>query len=66
MWHGIIPKDEVWIKIGGDKGGGMFKMNFQIVNTRTPNSVHNVCFPALRQMTQSQTYMWHLTGLEEK
>ena len=21
----------------------MFKMNFQIVNTRTPNSVHNTC-----------------------
>ena len=43
MWHGIIPKDEVWIKVGGDKGGGMFTMNFQIVNTRTPNSVHNTC-----------------------
>ena len=43
MWHEIIPKDEVWIKLGGDKEGGMFKMNFQIVNTRTPNSVHNTC-----------------------
>ena len=44
MWQdGIIPKDEVWIKLGGDKGGGMFKMNFQIVNTQSPNSVHNTC-----------------------
>ena len=44
MWHdGIIPKDEVWIKLGGDKGGGMFKINFQIVNTQSPNSVHNTC-----------------------
>ena len=34
---------EVWIKIGGDKGGGTFKMNFQIVNIATPNSVHNSC-----------------------
>ena len=34
MWHdGGIPADEVWIKIGGDKGGSSFKMNFQIVNT---------------------------------
>jgi hypothetical protein len=43
-WHGdVIPKDEIWIKIGGDKGGGSFKMNFQIVNTLTPNAVYNTC-----------------------
>ena len=36
----------MWIKIGddeGDKGGGSFKMNFQIVNVAAPNSVHNTC-----------------------
>ena len=43
-WHeGYIPPSEVWLKIGGDKGGGKFKMNFQIVNVATPNSVHNTC-----------------------
>ncbi|KAL5463613.1 hypothetical protein EMCRGX_G032527 [Ephydatia muelleri] len=46
-WHeGIIPKSEVWIKLGGDKGGDVlntFKMNFQIVNVAAPNSVHNTC-----------------------
>ncbi|KAL5505860.1 hypothetical protein EMCRGX_G007397 [Ephydatia muelleri] len=43
-WHeGFIPASEVCIKIGGDKGGGTFKMNFQIVNIATPNSVHNTC-----------------------
>ena len=43
-WHeGYIPPSEVWLKIGGDKGGGTFKMNFQIVNVATPNSVHNTC-----------------------
>ena len=43
-WHeGVIPSDEIWIKLGGDKGGGYFKMNFQIVNTHRPNSVHNTC-----------------------
>ncbi|KAL5508865.1 hypothetical protein EMCRGX_G004125 [Ephydatia muelleri] len=32
-WHnGVIPASEIWIKLGGDKGGGTFKMNFQIVN----------------------------------
>ncbi|KAL5481525.1 hypothetical protein EMCRGX_G021706 [Ephydatia muelleri] len=43
-WHnGVIPASEVWLKIGGDKGGGSFKMNFQIVNVPAPNSVHNTC-----------------------
>lgn len=32
-WHAErIPEDEIWIKIGGDKGGGTFKMCIQIVN----------------------------------
>ena len=44
IWHNaIIPQDEIWVKIGGDKGGGSFKMNFQIVNTPTPNAIHNTC-----------------------
>ena len=39
-WHnGIIPATEIWVKIGGDKGGGSFKFNFQIVNNVSPNSV---------------------------
>ena len=28
-WHdGTIPDNEIWLKLGGDKGGGYFKMNF--------------------------------------
>ncbi|KAL5502912.1 hypothetical protein EMCRGX_G009770 [Ephydatia muelleri] len=43
-WHdGVIPASEIWLKLGGDKGGGSFKMNFQIVNVAAPNSVHNTC-----------------------
>ena len=41
--HGTITSDEIWLKLGGDKGGGYFKMNFQIVNMQTPNSVNNTC-----------------------
>ena len=37
------PSTEVWIKLGGDKGGGAFKMNFQIVNTKSPNSISSTC-----------------------
>lgn len=41
-WHeGIIPEDEIWIKLGGDKGGDTMKVSFQVVNVPTPNSVKN-------------------------
>ena len=30
-WHdNNIPREEVWVKLGGDKGGGSFKMSFQV------------------------------------
>ncbi len=39
-WHkGAIPSDELWVKLGGDKGRGSFKMNLQLVNTKHPNSM---------------------------
>ena len=41
-WHdGAIPADELWIKLGGDKGRGTFKFNFQLMNTQHPNSQKN-------------------------
>ena len=44
FWHdGMIPPSEIWVKLGGDKVGGSFKMNFQIVNIYAPNSVHATC-----------------------
>eukprot|EP00731_Ephydatia_muelleri_P022036 Em0014g627a len=30
-WHGgFIPENEIWVKLGGDRGGGIFKATFQI------------------------------------
>ena len=44
-WHkGLIPEDEIWVKLGADKGGkpvSTMKFNFQIVNIHQPNSVNN-------------------------
>lgn len=37
----MIPKDEIWVKIGGDKGGGSFKMAFQVGNLKNPNAKFN-------------------------
>ncbi|KAL5500756.1 hypothetical protein EMCRGX_G012356 [Ephydatia muelleri] len=55
-WHnGIIPQTEVWVKLGGDKGGNTTKMNFQIVNVPTPNSIHNTCVFCCFAATDSVT-----------
>ncbi|XP_038063035.1 uncharacterized protein LOC119733726 [Patiria miniata] len=41
-WHnGVIPASEILVKIGGDKGGSSFKMEYQIVNVQNPNSLQN-------------------------
>ena len=40
---GAIPDNEVWVKIGGDHGGGSFKYTLQIANLKNTNSKHNTC-----------------------
>ena len=41
-WHdGAIPESEIWLKVGGDHGGGSFKLSFQIVNVPKPNAITN-------------------------
>ena len=53
-WHnGLIPSDEIWVKIGGDKGGSSFKASVQIVNVEKPNSVRNSCVFSLFEASDS-------------
>ncbi|XP_065188622.1 uncharacterized protein LOC135819357 [Sycon ciliatum] len=41
-WHsGAIPASEIWLKVGGDHGGGSFKLSMQIANTDNPNATRN-------------------------
>ena len=40
VWH-TKEQEEVWVKIGGDHGGGTFKLSFQLGNVRHPYSVKN-------------------------
>ncbi|XP_071952536.1 uncharacterized protein [Antedon mediterranea] len=41
-WHnGLIPENKIWIKLGGDKGGGTYKFMLQIGNVDRPNSLKN-------------------------
>ena len=51
----FIPEEEIWIKIGGDKGGSTMKVNFQILNCPNPNSPVNTCVFALFEAPDSVT-----------
>ena len=43
-WQGgAVPLGEVWVKLGGDKGGSSMKVNFQVCNVPAPNSLKNTC-----------------------
>ena len=47
-WHeGAIPDDELWVKLGGDKGRGSFKFQMQLVNVEHPISVRNTSLLAV-------------------
>ena len=40
-WHEQIPENQIWIKVGGDHGGGSFKLAFHVCNVRKPNAPCN-------------------------
>ena len=41
-WHNnVIPEEQIWLKVGGDHGGGSFEMPLQTANIQSPNSKHN-------------------------
>ena len=53
-WHGgLIPLEEIWVKIGGDKGGSTLKASFQLCNVPRPNSVQNTCVFAVFEARDS-------------
>jgi hypothetical protein len=70
--HDIIPDDEIWVKLGGDKGGGSVKINFQIANCLHPNAVTNTCVFAAFEAADTATnlhvaldqYMSQVTDLQ--
>ena len=47
-WHkDTIPRDEIWVKIGGDHGKNSLKFTLQIANTDRPNARQNTIVIAL-------------------
>lgn len=72
-WHGgTIPSDELWIKLGGDKGRGSFKFNLQLCNVQHPNSLKNTILVSVFKAGDSTTnlhtaldmYKEHVTELQ--
>nr|XP_054748599.1 uncharacterized protein LOC129254164 isoform X2 [Lytechinus pictus] len=51
-WTGI-PTDEIWLKLGGDKGGKSFKLAIQVANLLHPNSPRNTVMVAVFQASDS-------------
>ncbi|XP_038063028.1 uncharacterized protein LOC119733716 [Patiria miniata] len=57
-WHdGLIPADEIWLKLGGDKGGKIFKQMFQMANLQHPNSPQHTIVVCAFEATDSQFNM---------
>ena len=55
-----IPRDEIWVKVGGDHGGGSFKLMLQIANTSAPNSKNNTFLLLIVNAKDSYTNMKHV------
>ena len=53
--HDFIPADEIWVKLGGDKGGSLMMVTFQILNCPHPNSPTNTCVFVAYEGLDSQT-----------
>jgi hypothetical protein len=48
----------MWVKVGGDMGGGTFKMCFQLCNTVNPNSPQNTCVFSIFEAPDTYTNVW--------
>ena len=53
-----LPKNEIWLKVGGDKGGGSFKFGIQIVNRHAQNAAEHTAVVACPEANDS---LWNST-----
>ena len=71
--HPFIPKDEIHVKIGGDHGGGSFKMSYQIASVMHPNKLENTVIFSISTNKDSRAnlriclerFKTHITKLNE-
>ena len=56
IWHNqSIPSNQIWIKLGGDKGHGSFKFNLQLCNIEHPNSLKSTTLVSVFKAGDSTT-----------
>ncbi|KAI8495260.1 hypothetical protein Bbelb_272460 [Branchiostoma belcheri] len=53
-WPGPTMTDEIWLKIGGDHGGGSFKMAYQLLHKTHPNTAANTTVFAIFEAKDSR------------
>ena len=62
-WHdGALPEDEIWVKLGGDHGGGSFKVMLQICNLVNANSKHNTVLIAMAECKDNPENLQQIFG----
>ena len=62
-----MPEDEIQVKIGGDHGGGSFKMAYQIANVERPNAANNtVAFCLFEAKEYKENLVTALTKFAEQ
>ena len=58
-WHdGALPQEQLWVKLGGHKGHGSFKLNLQLCNIQNPNSRQNTCLVSVFMSKDTRANLW--------
>ena len=61
--HPFIPDDDIHVKIGGDHGGGSFKMSYQIANVSNPKKLDDAVIFSIFEAKDSRAnlrYVWNV------
>ena len=65
-WHeGSIPS-EVWLKMGGNHGGGSFKMAIQVLNVVAPNALEHTIATLCVEGRDSDENSDRMVGAQEE
>ena len=61
--HSFITVDEIHLQIGGDNGGGSFKMSFQDGNVENPNKPENAVICSITDAKDYKVNTWHFVWI---
>ena len=64
-WKNDMPKDKIWLKIGGDHGGNTFKISWKILNDDKPNAKENTNVIACLQVKDNHENLRTITKIHK-